>query len=876
MCVAGAPPDANDQNPCTDDSCDPVTGVAHTPTAAGTLCLDANVCNGGETCDGAGACQAGTPLVLDDANTCTADTCDPTLGVSHTPVAAGTDCSDADQCNGSEACDAAGTCTAGTPPTTDDGNPCTADACDPVTGVSHTALAAGTTCADADQCNGAETCNGAGACTSGTPPAVDDGNPCTVDACDPVTGVSHTPAAAGTTCADADVCNGAETCNATGACQPGTPLDVDDGNPCTADACDPLTGATHTPVATGTSCADADVCNGAETCDGTGACTAGTALDANDQNPCTDDACDPVNGITHTPSTAGTLCLDANVCNGSETCDGASACQSGTPLTLDDGNLCTADACDPTLGVSHTPVAPGTSCADADVCNGAETCDAAGTCASGTPLTVDDGNPCTADACDPINGVSHTPVTAGTSCTDADVCNGAETCDGTGTCTPGTPLELDDQNPCTADVCDPINGVSHTPMASGTSCADADVCNGAETCDGAGTCTPGTPLDLDDQNPCTADVCDPANGVSHTPVTAGTSCADANVCNGAETCDGAGTCTPGTPLDSNDQNPCTDDACDPVNGVTHTPSAAGTLCLDANVCDGSETCDGAGACQPGTPLPVDDDNLCTADACDPTLGIQHDPVSAGTSCSDYDQCNGAETCDATGVCQPGTPVPIDTTNPCSIGSCDPLTGVVTYNPTPAGTDCFLDACTLATCNGSGECTASGSNIEDDGDPCTIEWCDPVLGPQVKSCSAIDPTVGTTLHESMKWIYEQPNPVQVGVAPGTIVVERAALISGIVTARDSSVLPGVRVTILNHPEFGYTTSRVNGHFDMVVNGGGDPRGAIREARLPRRSTPDHDRVGRVRDRPQRRHDHVRPGGDANRLDEPIRSFPGCAR
>ena len=99
---------------------------------------------------------------------------------------------------------------------------------------------------------------------------------------------------------------------------------------------------------------------------------------------------------------------------------------------------------------------------------------------------------------------------------------------------------------------------------------------------------------------------------------------------------------------------------------------------------------------------------------------------------------------------------------------------------------------------------------------------------MKSCSAIDPTVGTTLHESMKWIYEQPNPVQVGVAPGTIVVERAALISGIVTARDSSVLPGVRVTILNHPEFGYTTSRVNGHFDMVVNGGGDPRGAIREA------------------------------------------------
>jgi hypothetical protein len=66
-----------------------------------------------------------------------------------------------------------------------------------VTGVSHSLLAAGSSCADSTVCNGNETCNAAGACVAGTPPTVDDGSVCTTDACDPVSGVSHTPLAAG-------------------------------------------------------------------------------------------------------------------------------------------------------------------------------------------------------------------------------------------------------------------------------------------------------------------------------------------------------------------------------------------------------------------------------------------------------------------------------------------------------------------------------------------------------------------------------------------------------------------------------------------------------------------------------------------------------
>jgi cysteine-rich repeat protein len=50
----------------------------------------------------------------------------------------------------------------------------------------------------------------------------------------------------------------------------------------------------------------------------------------------------------------------------------------------------------------------------------------------------------------------------------------------------------------------------------------------------------------------------------------------------------------------------------------------GTPCPDATLCNGDETCDGAGGCNPGTPLDCDDDNLCTQDSCDPVLGCVND------------------------------------------------------------------------------------------------------------------------------------------------------------------------------------------------------------------------------------------------------------
>src|SRR5262249_39050214 len=131
------------------------------------------------------------------------------------------------------------------------------------------------------------------------------------------------------------------------------------------------------------------------------------------------------------------------------------------------------DAC----GAAHARTAGGVLC-----------CDGAGPTNCAT-ATIDDGNPCTRDACDSVAGVTHTPL-VGQSCSDGNACNGAEVCDATGACKTGAAPVIDDHNVCTTDSCDPLTGVTHTPNP-GASCDDGNACNGAETCSAAGVCHAG-------------------------------------------------------------------------------------------------------------------------------------------------------------------------------------------------------------------------------------------------------------------------------------------------------------------------------------------------------------------------------------------------
>jgi hypothetical protein len=71
----------DDQQACSMDSCDPLTGqcqfdITTCPCSTAQDCDDGNACNGVEDCDPNTGCLAGTPMDCDDGNSCTDDSCD--------------------------------------------------------------------------------------------------------------------------------------------------------------------------------------------------------------------------------------------------------------------------------------------------------------------------------------------------------------------------------------------------------------------------------------------------------------------------------------------------------------------------------------------------------------------------------------------------------------------------------------------------------------------------------------------------------------------------------------------------------------------------------------------------------------------------------
>jgi hypothetical protein len=116
------------------------------------------------------------------------------------------------------------------------------------------------------------------------------------------------------------------------------------------------------------------------------------------------------------------------------------------------------------------------------------------------------------------------------------------------------------------------------------------------------------------------------------------------------------------------------------------------------------------------------------------------------------------------------------------------------------------------CSGdSGDSGGNDGNTGEDGDGANTP--DPVI-----VAPKIDSTVVTSLRDATRFLYTGPNPIQRGVVPETIDTVRAAVIRGRVITREGAPLSGVRVSIKNSREYGYTFSRGDGVFDLAVNGG----------------------------------------------------------
>ena len=152
----------------------------------------------------------------------------------------------------------------------------------------------------------------------------------------------------------------------------------------------------------------------------------------------------------------------------------------------------------------------------------------------------DDGNACTDDFCDPLEGCVYEdntlPCDDGNACTEEDFCSEGE-------CHAGQIVNCNDDNFCTDDSCDSQSG-----------CVYEDV-------------------DCNDGDLYTTDHCEPVTGCLHETV----ECIDV--------------------VDCNDDNACTDDSCDEENGFCiFEPNSE--PCNDGNACTTGDVC-GDDSCQSG-------------------------------------------------------------------------------------------------------------------------------------------------------------------------------------------------------------------------------------------------------------------------------------
>ena len=218
-------------------------------------------------------------------------------------------------------------------------------------------------------------------------------------------------------------------------------------------------------------------------------------------------------------------------------------------------------------------------------------------------------------------------------------------------------------------------------------CDDGLYCNGTETCDGTDTCQSGTPVDCSDGVGCTDDSCDEVNDTCVNAANDANCPDDGQFCTGTEYCDVVDDCTAtGDPCGAGETcNESTDncdvpavcgngtietgETCDDgaANGSTTcgcqtdcTYAPAATSCADGLYCNGDETCDGAGFCQPGTPVTCDDGVGCTEDICNEVDDACVN-IPDNTNCPDDGSfCNGTEFCDEVNDCS-------SSGDPCSVG-----------------------------------------------------------------------------------------------------------------------------------------------------------------------------------------------------------------
>jgi len=470
-----------------------------------------------------------------------------------------------------------------------------------------------------------------------------------------------------------------------------------------------------------------------------------------DGNECTEDNCLGDSGCEYVELNEGE-CKDGDPCTVADHC--AAGLCIGNPVVCDDDEECTDDFCDGSGGCLFEPNS--VLCDDGNPCTVADQC-AEGECA-GVTIPCDcqddadcdefeDGDSCNGTlfcdldqwpykcqidptslsvcpgpeagpnaiclqaSCDPLTGAcSLVPDYEGFACEDGDACTLADTCIG-GVCTAGFDRICYDENPCTDDSCDAADGCQYENNEA--PCIDGNACTTGDSCLDGG-CVGGNPLSCDDNNACNGiESCDTEEGcLQGTPLDCPS---DNDPCNGIESCHPIQGCLAGEPLECDDGNICTTNSCYPTEGcvvkVNKEP------CDDEDVCTINDKCN-EGECFGGSPVDCNDSNICTTDWCHPVDGCAHD--LNGVPCNDDDLCTTDDHCHL-GDCIGSGNLTCDDGNVCTDDACIPATGCSFTNNQAACSD--GNACTTGDSCANGWCLSGGPLDCDDEDPCTVDTCD---------------------------------------------------------------------------------------------------------------------------------------------------------
>lgn len=452
QCVADG--GCDDGNECTFDRCELIPpaligggGVnvcRNTPLAAGTPCGSdvSNGCTAPDTCNGSGVCSANDQL--DGAS------CDD-----------GIFCTAIDTCQG-------GVCTGG-------GNPCAGadgdgdcqESCNENLGACNASDANGSFCDDGLFCNGQDSCQ-RGICTpSGDPCVGADGDGDCSESCDEKRDSCTANDPDDSICNDGLFCTASDTCQAGTCTGAGDPCSGADGDLDCSESCNEGADSCTGLDPDGTLCrASTGDCDAEETCSA-GACPADGFQPRGTVCRGASDVCDRAEACTGLSATcpsdvlkrAGEVCRPSSGdCDVAEACTGdAAACPSdgflpvGTSCRAAAGDCDVAEVCpgDAAACPSDVLLPVGTSCrAAVGDCDVAESCSGADA-ACPADVIVEDDEPCD----------------DGDSCTSGTLC-------ASGVCGGGAVTDCSDGNLCTVDSCDPIEGCMNDDTLSLGGCLD--------------------------------------------------------------------------------------------------------------------------------------------------------------------------------------------------------------------------------------------------------------------------------------------------------------------------------------------------------------------------------------------------------------------